>query len=305
MANLSCGISVKMWEQNKAKMQEGQRGFHMHFRWWRQMCSHNIYHVVEEETIWNVRMQRANIQVPLHEMHTESQGWQEGSICFMLQLRENWRKRCSHTKEFWVRKGQCALPHVDVLRPKGLTPEILLGPCCLSATRGAVITQMIHSKNHNDFSWVHKNNQKELWREIWTSGLTDTVLSRALQISYRKHRYWHPSFKACLKHWGHLNSGLLCNVLCFFSGIYKTKAWLSPCQFNSTPEMLDMISFLNAAIPECLLPSYLLQSHCYCYTWSPRATLSVRHSTCNEPLVFLFFCFLSLGTCKNLQGNKY
>lgn len=78
----------------------------------------------------------------------------------MLQLRENWRKRCSHTKEFWVRKGQCALPHVDVLRSKGLTPEILLGPCCLSATRGAVITQMIHSKNHNDFSWVHKNNQK-------------------------------------------------------------------------------------------------------------------------------------------------
>lgn len=78
----------------------------------------------------------------------------------MLQLRENWRKRCSHTKEFWVRKGQYALPHVDVLRPKGLTPEILLGPCCLSATRGAVITQMVHSKNHNDFSWVHKNNQK-------------------------------------------------------------------------------------------------------------------------------------------------
>lgn len=75
-------------------------------------------------------------------------------------VRENWRKRCSHTKEFWVRKGQCALPHADVLRHKGLVPEILLGPCCLSATRVTVITQMVHSKNHNDFSWVHKNIQK-------------------------------------------------------------------------------------------------------------------------------------------------
>lgn len=80
----------------------------------------------------------------------------------MLQLRENWRKRCSHTKEFWVRKGQCALPHVDVLRPKGLTPEILLGPCCLSATREAVITPMVHSKNHNDFSWVLRSIKRTL-----------------------------------------------------------------------------------------------------------------------------------------------
>lgn len=41
-----------------------------------------------------------------------------------------------------------------------LAPEILLGPCCLSATRGAVITQMVHSKNQNDFSLEHKNSQQ-------------------------------------------------------------------------------------------------------------------------------------------------
>lgn len=34
----------------------------------------------------------------------------------MDQLKENWGKRCSHTKEFWLRKGQFALSSVDVLR---------------------------------------------------------------------------------------------------------------------------------------------------------------------------------------------
>lgn len=65
-------------------------------------------------------------------------------------------------------------PHTRVLGKKGpmcpatcgcseterLAPEILLGPCCLSAPRGAVITQMVHSKNQNDFSWEHKNSQQ-------------------------------------------------------------------------------------------------------------------------------------------------
>lgn len=112
-------------------------------------CAVNIYHVVEEETKRNVRMLRANTQALVHEMHTESQSEREaacecnlrwhltmkvltakGKGIGMAQLRENRRKRCSHTKEFWVRKGQCALPHVDVLRQKGLAPDILLGPCC-------------------------------------------------------------------------------------------------------------------------------------------------------------------------------
>lgn len=70
--------------------------------------------------------------------------------------------------------GREMQPHQRVLGKKGpvsaatcryskierLAPEILLGPCCLSVTRGAAIIQMIHSKNHNDFSWVLEKIQQ-------------------------------------------------------------------------------------------------------------------------------------------------
>lgn len=172
-------------------------------------CVVNIYHVVEEETIRNVRMLRANIQALVHEMHTESQSEREGSTCEcnfrrhlttmkvlkakgkrigMAQLRENRRKRCSHTKEFWVRKGQCALPHVDVLRQKGLAPDILLGPCCLWATRGVAIKWSILRITMSSPGYIRTVNRT---LEINLNFRPHrTLLLRALWISYRKQWYW-------------------------------------------------------------------------------------------------------------------
>lgn len=178
MANLPHGISVKMWEQNNANMQEGQGGFHMHFLWCRQMCSQHLpcggrrdkkkcKNVASKHThrLWCMKCtqnhkanEKAACECNLRWHLTMKVLTAKGKGTGTAQLRDNRRKRCSHTKEFWVRKGHCALPHVDVLRQKGLAPDILLGPCCLWATREVAIKLSI--LRINDFSWVHKNSQQ-------------------------------------------------------------------------------------------------------------------------------------------------
>lgn len=128
----------------------------------------------------------------------------KGKRIGMAQSRENRRKRCSHTKEFWVRKGQCALPHLDVLRQKGLAPNILLGPCCLSAIRGVAIKWPTLRIPMASLGYIRTVNRA---LEIWTQASQNTTLKGS------SNQLQEALILAGLHHWGYLNSGLLSNAL--------------------------------------------------------------------------------------------